>query len=250
MLYTVKEVSELSKVTVKALHHYHKIGLLLPHEITEAGYRLYGIRELERLQEILLYRELDFPLEQIKRLLAGETDRTFILASQMELLQLRKQRLEKILETLRASVASAERGETMDEKTMFQGFESEEAWKEALKEQQEYLKETYEVEWPDSAALDIQRMNDMAAEATRFMQAMAEALRGGVKHTDESVCGLLRSHIDFLNRQGHVLSAADFAAQTSFFLNDDFHLRMLEEQQTGLAYYLSAAADAWAQASV
>jgi DNA-binding transcriptional MerR regulator len=249
MLYTVKEVSELSRVTVKALHHYHKIGLLLPSEITEAGYRLYGTRELERLQEILLYRELDFPLEQIKRLLAGDTDRTSVLASQMELLRLRKQRLEKILETLQASAASAERGEPMDEKAMFQGFTSEEAWKEALKEQQAYLKETYEVEWPDSEVLDVQQMNDMAAEATRFMRSMAEALRGGVKHTDEWVCGLLRSHIDFLNGQGHALSAADFAAQTRFFLSDDFHLRMLEEQQTGLAYYLSAAADAWVQTS-
>jgi DNA-binding transcriptional MerR regulator len=59
MLYTVKEVSDLSGVTIKTLHHYHKIGLLKPREISEAGYRLYGERELERLQEILFYRELE-----------------------------------------------------------------------------------------------------------------------------------------------------------------------------------------------
>lgn len=57
MLYTLKEVSELSGVTIKTLHHYHKIGLLAPCEISEAGYRLYGTKELERLQQILFYRK-------------------------------------------------------------------------------------------------------------------------------------------------------------------------------------------------
>lgn len=63
--YTVTEVARLAGVTVKALHHYHKIGLLKPCKVTEAGYRLYGTKELERLQQILFYRELDFSLEQI-----------------------------------------------------------------------------------------------------------------------------------------------------------------------------------------
>lgn len=67
-MYTVKEVSELSKVTIKTLHHYHKIGLLLPSRISDAGYRLYGMKELERLQEILFYRELEFSLDQIKEM--------------------------------------------------------------------------------------------------------------------------------------------------------------------------------------
>lgn len=53
MLYGVKETAALSKVTVKTLHHYHKTGLLMPCEISEAGYRLYGTEELERLQQII-----------------------------------------------------------------------------------------------------------------------------------------------------------------------------------------------------
>ncbi|WP_420830634.1 MerR family transcriptional regulator [Cohnella algarum] len=67
MLYTVKEVSSLSGVTIKALHYYHKIGLLPPREISDAGYRLCGAEELKRLQHILFYRELDFSLEKEKR---------------------------------------------------------------------------------------------------------------------------------------------------------------------------------------
>ncbi|WP_397334090.1 MerR family transcriptional regulator [Paenibacillus macerans] len=99
MPYTVKEVSALSGVTVKTLHHYHKIGLLLPCEISEAGYRLYGMKELERLQQILFYRELDLPLVQIKLLLEGEPDRAAILKEQKALLHERKHRLETMIQT-------------------------------------------------------------------------------------------------------------------------------------------------------
>jgi DNA-binding transcriptional MerR regulator len=77
----------MANVTVKTLHHYHKIGLLLPCEVSDAGYRFYSMKELERLQEILFYRELDFPLRKIKQILTGEHDRLKILKEQKMLLQ-------------------------------------------------------------------------------------------------------------------------------------------------------------------
>jgi len=73
--YTVKRVAEMTGVTVKALHHYHKIGLLLPCRVTETGCRLYCESELMRLQQILFYRELDFSLGNIKQALESESDR-------------------------------------------------------------------------------------------------------------------------------------------------------------------------------
>ncbi|WP_375295293.1 hypothetical protein [Paenibacillus sp.] len=91
-------------------------------------------------------------------------------------------------------------------------------------------------------------MNEQAIEAMTFMNRMADCLRVGVKHSDGVVGDLIRCHLEFMNRQGHRTSAQDFAAQTRFFLNDDFHLKMLEGQQTGLAYYLSAAAESFAAA--
>ncbi|MFD3259167.1 MerR family transcriptional regulator [Paenibacillus lentus] len=74
-MYTVHEVAKLAHTTVKTLHHYHKIGLLIPEQTTEAGYRLYEKKDLERLQQILFYKELDFPLKEIKQLLNGEINR-------------------------------------------------------------------------------------------------------------------------------------------------------------------------------
>ena len=66
---TVKEVSELTGVSVRALHHYDAIGLLRPTRVTEAGYRLYDGEALKRLWTILLFRELDFPLAAIRAIL-------------------------------------------------------------------------------------------------------------------------------------------------------------------------------------
>ena len=66
---TVKEVSNLTGISVRTLHHYDEIGLLKPTEVTEAGYRLYDDTALERLQHILLFRELQFPLKEIKEII-------------------------------------------------------------------------------------------------------------------------------------------------------------------------------------
>jgi len=246
MLYTVKEVSELSGVTIKTLHHYHKIGLLLPAEISEAGYRLYGSNELKRLQHILFYRELDFPLEQIKRLMEEAPERSKMLLEQEKLLVERVDRLGTILQTLRESLTSTEECKNMEPKEMFRGFDSEEEWKEALAEHNQHLKEQYDIDMLDRESVDVPSMNEQAQEAAAFMTGLANALKTGIRHDDERVGESIRKHLQFMNEQGHVITAADFAGQTKFFLNDDFHLRMLEEQQTGLAYYLHAAAEAYA----
>lgn len=89
---------------------------------------------------------------------------------------------------------------------------------------------------------DVEALNEQAAEAMAFMHNMARLLREGVKINDEKIEELIRNHLAFMNGRGMNVSAGDFAAQTRFFLSDDFHLQMLESQQTGLAYYLSAAA--------
>ena len=88
---TVKEVSELTGVSIRTLHYYDSIGLLRPTEITESGYRLYDDTALERLQQILLFRELQFPLKEIKEILDSPNfDKDKCLEQQITLLQLKK----------------------------------------------------------------------------------------------------------------------------------------------------------------
>lgn len=95
---TVKEVSELTGVSVRALHHYDAIGLLRPTRVTEAGYRLYDGEALKRLWTILLFRELDFPLAAIRAILDNPaTDRENVLNAQIELLEMRRNRLDGVI---------------------------------------------------------------------------------------------------------------------------------------------------------
>ena len=95
---TVHEVSALTGVSVRALHHYHSIGLLKPAAFSEAGYRLYDTASLERLQMILLYRELQFPLKDIQTILDSPVyDRNKALDQQIELLRLRREHLDNLI---------------------------------------------------------------------------------------------------------------------------------------------------------
>lgn len=95
---TVKEVSRLTGVSVRTLHHYDAIGLLKPTRVTEAGYRLYDDTALRRLQTILLFRELQFPLKEIKEILDSPGfDPTDALEQQIHLLELQRQHLDALI---------------------------------------------------------------------------------------------------------------------------------------------------------
>ena len=99
---TVKEVSRLTGVSVRTLHHYDAIGLLKPTAVTEAGYRLYDEQTLGKLQTILLFRELEFPLKEIKEMLTAEHfDPMAALADQIRLLELRREKLDRLIEHAR-----------------------------------------------------------------------------------------------------------------------------------------------------
>ena len=95
---TVTEVARITGVSVRTLHHYDAIGLLRPTAVTEAGYRLYDDEALGRLQTILLFRQLQFPLKQIKEILDSPNfDPQEALAQQIELLELQKAHLEGLI---------------------------------------------------------------------------------------------------------------------------------------------------------
>ena len=99
---TVHEVSRLTGVSVRALHHYDQLGLLKPAAVTEAGYRLYDEDSLVRLQSILLFRELQFPLKDIGAILDSPTfDRNRALDQQIRLLELKKEHLENLIDLAR-----------------------------------------------------------------------------------------------------------------------------------------------------
>lgn len=95
---TVHEVSKLAGVSIRTLQYYDKIGLLHPTGYTDAGYRLYDDTDLERLQHILLFRELEFPLKDIKAIInSPDFDRGKALEQQIRLLKLKKEHIENLM---------------------------------------------------------------------------------------------------------------------------------------------------------
>ena len=98
---TVKEISKITGISIRTLRYYDEIGLLKPSRVTEAGYRLYDDQELEKLQEILFYKELEIPLSDIKKIMENpEYDKQKALAVQKSLLEQKRNRLNGIIELI------------------------------------------------------------------------------------------------------------------------------------------------------
>ncbi|WNF21137.1 MerR family transcriptional regulator [Mesobacillus jeotgali] len=142
-MYKVKEVAEFTGVSIRTLHHYDRIGLLTPEAVSTAGYRLYSEENLERLQQILVFKEMDLSLHEIKEIIdRPEFNRKENLIKHKKLLIAKKKRLEEMIITVERTIHSIEGGYHMAEKDMFQGFDMKEI-KEHQKKYSEEAKERY-----------------------------------------------------------------------------------------------------------
>lgn len=127
---TVKEVSQISGISVRTLHYYDEIGLLIPTEINEAGYRLYDDKAIERLQRILYFREFDLPLKEIKSIIDHpDLDMDKLLADQRKLLNAKKERLERLV----ASIDDILKGENKMDFEVFSKADLEEVFQDIMK---------------------------------------------------------------------------------------------------------------------
>ena len=165
---TVKEISRLTGVSVRTLHYYDEIDLLKPTQNTDAGYRLYDDTALERLHSILLFRELQFPLKEIKAILdSPDFDTKTALNEQIELLELQKKRLDKIISSALEILTKGVNNMS------FSSFDKTEL--------EEYSAEAKE-KWGHTDAYKEykQKHTDSADKTDEFMQIFAEI--GKVKH--------------------------------------------------------------------
>lgn len=126
MEYTVKALSELSGATARTLRWYDRIGLLTPERLTPAGYRLYGPAEVDRLQQILFYRELGLPLEEIRTLLdTPNFDWQGALQSHLRILRQQREQIEKLIHTVEQTLLNGKGEITMSDREKFEGFQRE-----------------------------------------------------------------------------------------------------------------------------
>ncbi|QGG57931.1 MerR family transcriptional regulator [Paenibacillus sp. FSL W8-1187] len=120
----VKEAAELAGVSVRTLHHYDEIGLLHPEEATESGYRLYSPRDLKTLQQILFFRELGFPLKQIKAILHDPGYREEeALRLHRDLLLEKRRRLDVLIANVERTIRHEQGEMDMSDKQRFEGFD-------------------------------------------------------------------------------------------------------------------------------
>jgi DNA-binding transcriptional MerR regulator len=138
-MFTVKQLSQMAGVTPRTLHHYDSIGLLKPSHIGDNGYRYYGEEALLKLQQILFYRELDFPLEEIKRIMGRrDFDVLGALQGHKEALQKQSVRLNRLLATVDNTIQHLKGEKLMSQKGFFEGFSEEEQEKLAQEAEQMY----------------------------------------------------------------------------------------------------------------
>ena len=123
MEYSGNVLAKMSGVSARTLRYYDEIGLLKPVRVAPSGYRIYGQDELDTLQQILFYRELGFPLEEIKKLLSSHGyDREQAFLSHLAELHIKRERLDALINNVAKSIAAMKGETTMSDQEKFEGF--------------------------------------------------------------------------------------------------------------------------------
>jgi DNA-binding transcriptional MerR regulator len=197
---TVKQLAELSGVSVRTLHHYDKIGLLKPGIRSESRYRYYGDREALRLQQILFYREIGLELSAIRDILDDpEFDVLQALESHKKSLKQQKVRLKTLLRTVDQTLVSLkEKRQKMDYRTLYQGFSKEDAESYRLEAEQRWGKGVIEKSHERLLSLSKDELQDLQA----FGEDLYRQLAGSVDlpPNDPTVQQLIALHFQFVGK--------------------------------------------------
>lgn len=202
MAFTVGELSKLTGVTVRALHHYDEIGLVRPSQRSAAGYRLYDEADALRLQQVLVLRELGVPLDEIGPAIDAAADRAALLRKHRAQLAEKRGRLDAMLAAVDAALEVLERGKqtmtTEDWKTMFDGFNPAEYEDEARARwghtdaYQESARRTKQYGKPEWEAI--------RTESEEIHARLAQLMQQGAAVSDPAVQAAVEDHRKHLER--------------------------------------------------
>lgn len=173
---TIKEMSELTGVSARALRYYDEIGLFHPNGRSEAGYRLYDEKELEVLRQILYFRELDIPLRTIKEIIENPAlDRKSILQTQKKMLISEKERLERLIDSIDVALKGAN---TMDF-TVFNKEESSKMFSAMLEHMPDEIRDTAIKEFGSVEEWRAHYLNAVSSEEVQKQYAKIVEWYGG-----------------------------------------------------------------------
>lgn len=240
---TVGSVARLAGVTVRTLHHYDEIGLVSPSERSDAGYRLYQRHDLERLQEVLFFRELGFGLEEIGAIVGRpDYDRAQALARQRELLVAKADRLTDLVDAVDRAIRAQETGMNLTNEEMLEVFgdfdptehqqEAQERWgetdayRESARRTARYTKE----DW-----LAIQ------AEGSEINTAFIALMEAGTPADSEEAREVAERHRAHLSKWFYEVTPEIHAGLGAMYVADPRFTKNIDKAGEGLAAYMSAA---------
>ena len=235
----IKEFAELTGVSVRTLHYYDEIGLLKPSFVDEQnGYRFYDENSLERMQEILFYRELDFPLKSIAEILASPNyNKQKALVEQKRLLTLKKNRLERLIEALE----QAEKGEiTM---SAFDNSEYETARQQYEDEAKQRWGGTdaYKESQAKTAGYSKEKWNDVLAGMNGVFAEFAECKKCGESADSDTAQSLVKKLQDYITANFYHCTNEIFAGLGQMYVCDERFKNNIDSHGEGTAEFVSEA---------
>jgi DNA-binding transcriptional MerR regulator len=242
----VGEVAALAGVTVRTLHHYDRIGLLSPSGRTAVGYRQYAPADLDRLHQVLLYRELGFPLEEVATLLDDPAaDPAAHLRRQHALLRQRLERTQAMVAAVEKEMEAQQMGISLTPEERFElfgdGFSEEyqaeaeerwgdtEAWTQSQRRTSAYTKD------------DWVRIKD---ETEDIQRRFAEAMQSGAPAESERAMDVAEEHRQHITRWFYDCPPAMHAGLGRMYVEDERFTANYERTAPGLAQYVSTAVQA------
>jgi DNA-binding transcriptional MerR regulator len=242
----VGQVAELAGITVRTLHHYDRIGLLAPSGRTAGGYRDYAPADLDRLHQVLVYRELGFPLEEVATLLDDpDADPAAHLRRQHRLLRDRLERTQAMVAAVEKEMEARQMGISLTPEERFElfgdGFSDEyqteaeerwgdtEAWAQSQRRTAAYTKE------------DWVRIKD---EADGLQRRFAEVMASGAAADSEAAMDVAEEHRQHISRNFYDCPPAMHAGLGRMYVEDERFAANYEKVAPGLAQYVSTAVQA------
>ena len=246
----IKEVSELTGVSARTLRYYDQIGLLKPSKTSEAGYRYYGERELEILQQILFYKERGMELKQIKKIIY-QKDFDIMAALREHLLELEEKRnhMEALIQTVEQTIRSMKGEYDMSDQEKFQAFK-ERVVRENEEKHGAEIREKYGDEEMDAAN---RKVLDMTEEEYERFQNLGEeiriqlqdAVRGGANPEDECGRRIVALHKEWLGKTWTQYTKEAHAAIGNLYISDERFKMYYDKEGNGCAKFLESAIRYW-----
>jgi MerR family transcriptional regulator, thiopeptide resistance regulator len=238
--HTIGDLARLAGVSVRTLHHYDEIGLLVPSGRSDAGYRLYSGENLARLRQILFYRELDFSLEAIAAALKDPQDGAHEhLRRQHGLLRTRRQRIDALLEAIEHEMEARAMGISLtpEEQLEVFGTDQTEQWSDEARERWGHTEARRESQ-RRTAAYTKEDWIEIKREGDANTESFAQALRDGELADSARAMDAAEAHRRHISRWFYKCTREMHTGLAALFISDERFALSYERHAPGLARYV------------